>query len=137
MHTLTHTFKLPLHPPTHTRARAQHELDYLGLPLPCRLPVRLPPSHPYLFVHSYSCAAVDEGGQDIGMLLYSSSGGWSSLDKDTGDPRPPGMDPEVCGVCGGVQCVCVGGGEGRGVASAVRGCTCVRLVPSEGAPCVC
>ena len=36
-----------------------------------------------------------EDGQDVGMLLYSSSGGWSTLDKDTGDPRPPGMDPEV------------------------------------------
>lgn len=29
----------------------QHQLDYLGLPPPPRLPSKLPLSNPYLFVH--------------------------------------------------------------------------------------
>lgn len=82
-------------PPTDHRlvAALQHQLDYLGLPAPPRLPARLPINNPYLFVHSYSCELVDEEGRDMGMLLYSSQGGWSSMDKESGDPRPANMDP--------------------------------------------
>jgi len=47
---------------------------------------------------SYSCELVDEEGRDMGMLLYSSQGGWSSMDKESGDPRPANMDPAVSGL---------------------------------------
>lgn len=52
------------------------------------------PLHPC----SYSCELVDEEGRDMGMLLYSSQGGWSSMDKESGDPRPANMDPAVSGL---------------------------------------
>jgi hypothetical protein len=48
---------------------------------------------------SYSCELVDEGGHDMGMLLFSSHGGWSALDRDSGDPRPSDMDPAVRTCC--------------------------------------
>lgn len=31
----------------------------------------------------------------MGLLLYSSHGGWSAVDKESGDPRPASMDPAV------------------------------------------
>lgn len=31
----------------------------------------------------------------MGLLLYSSHGGWSAVDRDAGDPRPASMDPAV------------------------------------------
>lgn len=82
-------------PPEDSRlvAALQHQLDYLGIPPPPRLPAKLPLSHPYLFVHSYSCEMVDEESHDMGLLLYSSHGGWSAVDRDAGDPRPASMDP--------------------------------------------
>lgn len=93
--------------PLHCRCQPQHTLDYLGLPAPARLPARLPLTQLYLFVHSYSCEAVDEYGKDRGLLLYSSQGGWASLDGDTpdcGDPRPANMDPQVSGAAGLRRC---------------------------------
>jgi hypothetical protein len=44
---------------------------------------------------SYSCELVDEESRDMGLLLYSSRGGWSAMDKEAGDPRPATMDPAV------------------------------------------
>lgn len=44
---------------------------------------------------SYSCELVDEESRDMGLLLYSSHGGWSAVDKEAGDPRPASMDPAV------------------------------------------
>jgi hypothetical protein len=77
----------------------QHTLDYLGIPSPPHLPIRLPLSQPYLFVHSYSCEIVEEAGRDCGLLLYSTQGGWAALDgeggSECGDPRPANMDPQV------------------------------------------
>lgn len=38
----------------------------------------------------------------MGLLLYSSHGGWSAVDRDAGDPRPASMDPAV-GFVGGAR----------------------------------
>lgn len=38
---------------------------------------------------------VDEESHDMGLLLYSSHGGWSAVDRLAGDPRPASMDPAV------------------------------------------
>lgn len=48
---------------------------------------------------------VDEEGRDMGLLLYSDHGGWSSMDKESGDPRPANMDPAV-------RAAAAGGGSG-------------------------